>query len=730
MTVFRSSAVRGLPSSLCVLMFSMGAGAQAPAVPPSSAPQELQRVEITGTSNANDRKDATAAKFVVSREDLMRFGDTSVTDVLRRVPGLSVGGSGTQGREVRLRGLGSGYTQILVNGEPVAAGFEIDSISPDLIERIEVIRSAQADSSTQAIAGTVNIILRRSVRSGQRDLKLSASTYDGLGSGSITGQFGDKSGTATYSLSSNLNYERDNWPSTTQVRAHDSGGAPLFTRSTGTQEQGKRLSWGITPRTTWKPDDNQTVSLDGLLLLRRFEFHGEEVRTTLSGTEPDFASNQLDFVNEMAEARLSGQWQLPVGKEGRVDAKASVSVFRRNADSRLQGWRGDSAQVLLSTVASSLQDVNLSLSGKYSLPIGEHHTFGSGWDGRSGRRSEDRIQRERSSTGYPTQDLDEDYDADIHRLALYAQDEWAMTARLSAYLGLRWEGIETRTRGNVLAPVKNHFSVFSPTSQLLWKVPDTESDQVRVSLGRTYKAPTSRDLIPRRWVVTDNTATTPNFQGNPALAPELAWGLDVGYERYLPEDGFLGISAYARRIDGVILQRVYQDGSGTWISTPANSGKARVFGVELEAKGRLSSWIKDAPHVEWRSGLTRNVSTVDDVPGPGNRLSAQPSLTASVGADYRPKGASVTMGGNFAFEKGGDIRISSTQTLRSAHKRSLDVFAIWAIDKGTQLQVTVLNLLKPDGVVHSGHADAALDQQQTVVTPSYRTLRLVFDMRL
>ncbi|MFA9347892.1 TonB-dependent receptor plug domain-containing protein, partial [Escherichia coli] len=90
---------------------------------------------------------------------------TNVLDVLKRVPGITVNtGANGRGGEIRMRGLGAGYTQILVNGERAPAGFSIDSLAPDSIERIEVLRAASAEFSTQSVAGTINIILKRSVK--------------------------------------------------------------------------------------------------------------------------------------------------------------------------------------------------------------------------------------------------------------------------------------------------------------------------------------------------------------------------------------------------------------------------------------------------------------------------------------------------------------------------------------------------------------------------------------
>ena len=92
---------------------------------------------------------------ICGREELDRFGDTNALDLLRRLPGVNVGSGGP-----RMRGLGAGYTQILMNGDPAPQGFNLDQLSPSQIERIEVPRAPTAEQSTQAVAGTINIILK------------------------------------------------------------------------------------------------------------------------------------------------------------------------------------------------------------------------------------------------------------------------------------------------------------------------------------------------------------------------------------------------------------------------------------------------------------------------------------------------------------------------------------------------------------------------------------------
>ena len=84
-----------------------------------------------------------------------------------------------RGGAIRMRGLGNGYTQILLDGERVPPGFSLDSISPDQIERIEILRAPTAETGARAIAGTINIVTREGYTKRVNDLRLSAAFENG-----------------------------------------------------------------------------------------------------------------------------------------------------------------------------------------------------------------------------------------------------------------------------------------------------------------------------------------------------------------------------------------------------------------------------------------------------------------------------------------------------------------------------------------------------------------------
>ena len=101
-------------------------------------------------------------------------GKSILVDALQRVPGVTAETRG-QATELKLGGLGAGYTQVLLNGEPLPRGVSLDSIALDSIERVEITRGSTVQSS-QAIAGSINFITRRPSVPVTRSLSLSAAS--------------------------------------------------------------------------------------------------------------------------------------------------------------------------------------------------------------------------------------------------------------------------------------------------------------------------------------------------------------------------------------------------------------------------------------------------------------------------------------------------------------------------------------------------------------------------
>jgi outer membrane receptor for ferrienterochelin and colicin len=114
--------------TIVTIIFLSPAGAQ----PSNTFVQKLEGVVIE-TSSDVERRESVGPKIIMTREEINKFGDKSLLGVLSRISGISIGAGTNQTSEVKLRGLDTGYVQIQVNGEPVAPGFSIDSLSPEMV---------------------------------------------------------------------------------------------------------------------------------------------------------------------------------------------------------------------------------------------------------------------------------------------------------------------------------------------------------------------------------------------------------------------------------------------------------------------------------------------------------------------------------------------------------------------------------------------------------------------
>jgi len=137
---------------------------------PIRAEAVLPSVLVTGTMETAAQRAATVEResvnaiVVIDAEQLVQFGEQSLGDALRRIPGVTFKGA-NRAREVRLRGLPDQYTQVLINGRRLLDGnsrrtVEVDRFPTGLVERIEVTRAPRATLDGQGAAGTVNIVLK------------------------------------------------------------------------------------------------------------------------------------------------------------------------------------------------------------------------------------------------------------------------------------------------------------------------------------------------------------------------------------------------------------------------------------------------------------------------------------------------------------------------------------------------------------------------------------------
>ncbi|MFD2365180.1 TonB-dependent receptor plug domain-containing protein [Pseudoduganella sp. GCM10020061] len=707
--------------------------------PAAQAPQGvLPQVNVSGTrSNENEQRQlSTAAKIVIGREELDRNGDTSITEVLKRLPGVTIGGApGRGGGGVRMRGMSGNYTQMLVNGERPPPGFSLESLPPEQVERIEVMRGPVAEHSTQAIAGTINIVLREGYRQKDRTITVADNIENGRHGANVSLTIPGGKDKLTWLLNGTINSNARSDESTTHLVETNIDGSPRTLQDISDRGTSRSTGFHLAPRVSYKFDNGDTLTYQQFVMANRSRSNASSDIAHAYGEAPEYTHLDSRSENTAMFTRGFGNWLHKMDKGAKLDVKFGFGGGRAKNEANRVGVIG--AQENLWMDDFNLRQTGVSTGGKYTSPMGEGHLLAAGWDIESQSRNETRIS---VRNGQPLfSESGRKVSADTHRVAAFVQDEWDVSKQFSTYLGLRWEGIRTNS-ATVGYEVRNTSSVWSPVLHGVWRIPGREKDQVRASLTRSYKAPGINELIAAPFISTRNTRTSPDVMGNPDLKPELATGIDLAYERYIGRSGIISASAFFRKIDDLTrretTERVNDRGELRWVSMPVNIGSATSRGIELEAKLQLVELVKTAPNIDLRANYSRFWSSVDGIPGPDNRLAEQPSQTGNLGIDYRMKELPLTLGGSINWTPDYAIQVNADEISRLDTKRQIDVYGLWKIDPRTQLRISANNVgprdydTSRDVVVRSGPGMAPLyTHSSDTISRTYTTFGIRYETK-
>ena len=180
---------------------------------------KLETIQVTGSSIRRTDTETPAPVQVISDEDIKKSGYTSIAEVLTHISannqgtlsssnpnGFSGGASG-----VSLRGLTVGATLVLIDGHRVAPYplsddaernfVDVEAIPFDAVDRIEVLKDgASAIYGSDAIAGVVNVILKKHYTGTKISTDLGVSKYGDGGTQRISILHGLKFGDSTDGL--------------------------------------------------------------------------------------------------------------------------------------------------------------------------------------------------------------------------------------------------------------------------------------------------------------------------------------------------------------------------------------------------------------------------------------------------------------------------------------------------------------------------------------------------
>ncbi len=151
--------------------------------------EDLMDVEVTSVSKRREkRSEAAAAVFVITPEQIRRWGVTNIPDALRMVPGLHVARIDANKWAISARGFNSRFANqllVLIDGRtvytPLFAGvyWDMQDLPLEDIERIEVIRGPGGTLwGANAVNGVINIITKPARQTQGGRVSLIAGTED------------------------------------------------------------------------------------------------------------------------------------------------------------------------------------------------------------------------------------------------------------------------------------------------------------------------------------------------------------------------------------------------------------------------------------------------------------------------------------------------------------------------------------------------------------------------
>ncbi len=136
--------------------------------PLAAAPLELDEQVVTATRSEQPVRASLAATTVIDREAIERSQASSLPELLRKVPGVTLSNNGGPGKNTTLfmRGSESDHVLVLVDGVKVgsvSAGLAaFQDLPVELIERIEVVRGPRSSLyGSEAIGGVIQIFTRK-----------------------------------------------------------------------------------------------------------------------------------------------------------------------------------------------------------------------------------------------------------------------------------------------------------------------------------------------------------------------------------------------------------------------------------------------------------------------------------------------------------------------------------------------------------------------------------------
>lgn len=651
--------------------------------------EDIEQIEVSGTPVYRDRTSTISPALAYGVEFFQQFEPTSVGDMLKRTPGISFSSDVGEYDAPQMRGLGAGYTQILINGRKIpSTGADravfVDRIPAEMVKSIEIIRSPSADQDSQGVGGTINIILKDGASFEGGNARLGLLRYDD-GELRGSGAFGYSGDTNNSAWNISASFQERYVPKLKIERRSDPDGTLVEEEIENDVRDTDDLT--LNANITFMINDESTLDLMANLISTTREenqtetvFEVEDGEFSLDGMARDEVDIEEDsyIVGAVYTQELSTEtkWESTVNYS-KIESAEDAIAFERDAPEDV--WEYDAIEDI------DVTDTELLFTTSIEHELAADLLLKTGIDGSRKKRNERLIEfAVDSDTGVIEEiDLEQQYDAIEKRLDGYILGQMSFEDDMNLEVGLRIEhtkrsisgmSIDADTSTTQINPSIHFSKVF-------------ESDNtMRISVAKTVRRPAFNELSPT--IEFDEPEDGDAKQGNPDLKDEVSLGFDIGYERSLTGRGIFGVNAFYRDVSDVIEDAGVgiAPGGGILFSYD-NAGDGSIWGIEFDLNKQLSD------NTGFFANLTLLDSEItDQFTGKERRFRNQSNYIYNLGITHNIPEWNSSMG--FSYQKQGDsLSVDIDRDVELSYDGNLEVFIEKRFGKDYVLRLTGTNLL-------------------------------------
>jgi iron complex outermembrane receptor protein len=577
-------------------------------------------------------------------------------EVLKRTPGVTIPeGKGKKGAP------GKGYTKVLVDGEEISAtskrrGSPLEQISPDMIERIEVMTNGSAEYTAEAMGGIVNIVLKKPASEGKTIAKVTGGIYNEQPMASVFAQQEGKNGDLSYMFNATYADNTHKDDSSTHIDE-----PPSVTEKI-TDEEGRFRALSLNSKLIYTPNAKTKYSFDASLGVNDNKSSSDE-RIYTNGTLSNVIHNRDESEGVMLWTKLAGQHHI----SGTELAEWKLKFHQNDSD----GETRSGSQLQYDDSLFRVQGAE----GSYSRAQGEHFIKTGAELKRLSQQEDIRVLNNGIETSNEHQRLRQD------KSSLYAQDEISIGENTVLTPGIRYENV-SRDFG-----ASSRLDYFAPSMHLLYRL--SLNDNLRASIAKTVKLPRLDELSENVDSSLElNDLNHPDVSGNINLKEEKALSYEVRYEHFFEDKGIISIGGFYRVIDDKIEKLTTLEG-GRYIERPYNAGEAKLWSIEMELKKSLDSYVSGLG-IFGNATFQNSSLTLNDSKRP---IKGTNDYLYNVGVDHTLSAYRLTYGTAYRYVGGYDDPMDENGIAESQKGYgTLDLYASKRLDSTFKAGVNLKNL--------------------------------------